>query len=80
MNETVSALTDGRAAGRERAFAPYVSSLSRRSHRRDMKYLDLTRQFNYDQTKYQWIEAYENNIQAHKDRLAGMRPKAVASE
>jgi hypothetical protein len=75
VNDMVTALRDGRAAGHARAFAPYVSTESRRSHRRDMRYLDLTRQFNYDQIKDQWIAAYENNIQAHKDRLAEMNFK-----
>ena len=74
VSDMMAALRDGRAtANMQRAFAPYVSSDSRRQHRKEMKWLDLNRQFDYFEIRRKWILDYTRNIDAFKERMIGMR-------
>lgn len=43
-------------------WAPYLQSNSRYFHRREMKWLDRTRQFDYYQVRREWIQKYKANL------------------
>jgi ABC-type Fe3+-hydroxamate transport system substrate-binding protein len=79
VSAMAAAINDGRAASpdMQRAFAPYVSSESRRRHRKEMQLLDLTRRFDYNKEMTDWISEYQANLDAHRERLMSMR-RAIA--
>lgn len=61
-------------------WAPYICANSRFFHRRALKWLDCTRQFDYYQARREWIRAYEANRlrQSTEARLArGLAPLAI---
>ena len=67
--DMASALRDGRAGPHmNRAFAPYVTAASRRQHRQELKYLELTRRFDYYAERKKWIAAYQDNIRRFTNR------------
>mmetsp|Transcript_19666 Transcript_19666/g.45855 ORF Transcript_19666/g.45855 Transcript_19666/m.45855 type:complete len:319 (-) Transcript_19666:76-1032(-) len=45
----------------KKEWAPYLTANSRFFHRRSLKYLDATRQFDYYEARKQWIYEYEAN-------------------
>lgn len=74
VSDMMAALRDGRAPPHmQREFAPYVSSDSRRQHRKEMKWLDLNRKFDYFEERRKWILNYTRNLEAYKERMIEMR-------
>jgi len=74
VSDMAAAIRDGRATPEmQRAFAPYVSSASRRQHRRQMKYEDLTKKFDYLETRRKWIDEYQINLAAHNEESLSLR-------
>lgn len=56
------ALTQRRASPQmEREWLPYLTSTTRFFHRKDLKWLDSTRQFDYYQVRREWIAKYQAN-------------------
>lgn len=45
----------------EREWLPYLTSTTRFFHRKEMKWLDSTRQFDYYQVRREWIAKYQAN-------------------
>lgn len=43
-------------------WAPYLSAESRLRHRKEIKWLDSTRQWDYFQVRQEWIQAYKANL------------------
>jgi len=61
-------------------WAPYLSAASRYNHRRDLKWKDMTRQFDYYQARREWIEAYQANLlrsSTEAREARGLPPMAV---
>jgi len=57
------ALHDSRVSAQmAKEWAPYLNAHSRFFHRKELKWLDSTRQFDYYQARREWIQRYQANL------------------
>jgi len=77
------ALHQGRVSRQmQKEWAPYLCANSRLFHRKELKWLDSTRQFNYYEARAEWIQRYQANqaravTEAREAR--GLPPLALAT-
>lgn len=61
-----------------RLWYPYLSAYTRHRHRKELKRLDASRQFDYHAERRQWIERYESTLLRRENELRtsrGLKPK-----
>lgn len=69
-----SAVRDGRAEGKTAiGFLPYLSSETRRIHRKRIKLLSLQKQWNYRVERKKWIDKYQANLRKWENSLRTAR-------
>jgi len=63
-------------------WAPYLTAHSRFFHRKELKWLDSTRQFDYYEARREWIQRYQANLlraSSEAREARGLPPIAVSA-
>lgn len=64
----------------QKEWAPYLCAHSRLHHRRELKWLDSTRQYDYYERRREWIARYQSNVlrgSAEAREARGLAPMAI---
>eukprot|EP01066_Platyproteum_vivax_P012770 Platyproteum_vivax@DN5803_c0_g1_i3.p1 len=63
MDMRLALYNEKAGTAQEREWLPYLTSKSRYNHRRQLKWEDANRNFDYYEVRREWIDKYSNNLQ-----------------